>query len=185
MINVSKLGHTKIRSVYSKLLFVILYIAAITLFDAYSYGIIYQEKIQKGNYHHPVWSWVFRESTPSEQESGKESQSEHITVPRYRAIQKILEIGGILVVLFYCGLWPAIGLVISHYLLTYDLLFYLILNPGFIKVMESSVNPYWLQNWYQIGFFIFNPFRSLYFYIFGFAGLTIALLSCFLPAKKA
>jgi hypothetical protein len=110
---------------------------------------------------------------------------EQVTVPRYRVIQKTLEISGILVILFICGLWPAAGLVVSHYLLTYDLLFYIVLNDtGGFRNFEQSTNPYWLQNWYQSGYFILKPFNSLYFYISGFAGLAAAFAFCFVRGKK-
>ncbi|HEY3251801.1 MAG TPA: hypothetical protein VGK25_11845 [Ignavibacteria bacterium] len=165
------------KSVHKKLLFVIIYIIIITLFDAYSFGIIYQQKIQQENYQHPVWSWVFWES-------GKESGAEHVEVPRYRLIQKALEISGILVVLFYCGFPAALGLVISHYLLTYDFLFYLFLNElNNLKNFDNTFIPYWLMNWYQVGYFLLKPFNHLNFYLSGAAGLVIAIGSCFVNEK--
>jgi len=160
-----------VRSPHIKMLIVLGYIIIITLFDVYCYGIIYQEKIKKENYHPPVWSWVFWESG-----------AEHVM--HYRIIQKTLELGGILLVLYFCGLWPAVGLVLSHYMLSYDMLFYLILNPSFINELERTVNPYWLQNWYQIGYIILKPFNSLYFYVSGTTGLLIAVLFCYIPLRK-
>jgi hypothetical protein len=150
----------------------------ITLFDVYSYGIIYQQKILKENYHSPLWSWVFE---------GKQSISnpDEIEVPRYRIIQKSLEVAGILIILYLCGMLPAAGLVLSHYLLAYDLLFYLVLDPAFIfDKLHNAVNPYWLQNWYQIGYFILKPYNGIYFFTSGVIGLLIVSFSCYLPLKK-
>ena len=161
----------KIQSAYVKLVIVIGYIIVITLFDVYCYGIVYQEKIKKENYSHPVWSWVFMES-------GQESGTEHIAVTRYRVIQKSLEIGGIIVVLYFCGLWAAIGLVISHYLMTYDMLFYIVL--GQTDFLRSLKDAWWLTNWYQTGYFILKPFNSVYFYVSGITGLLTAVMSCFI-----
>ena len=161
-----------------KLLFVILYIVSISLFDTYCYGIIYQQKIQKENYKNPFWSWVFWES-------GHETGGEHVIVIRYRVIQKSLEITGIIIIFYFCGIWPAIGLVLSHYHLTYDLFFYIILNQtNSFENLEKALNPYWLQNWYQIGYFILKPFNTLNFYVSGIGGLLIPLIFCFLPFER-
>ena len=115
----------KIQKPFIKILFVLGYIIIITLFDSYSYGIIYQQKIKQEGYSNPVWSWVF-------QESGQEANGEHITVPHYRIIQKTIEITGALIVFYFCGFWCFIGLLISHYLLSYDLLFYIVLNQTYL-----------------------------------------------------
>jgi len=161
-----------------KLLFVIAYIVFITLFDVYCYGIIYREKIQNENYNNTLWLWVF-------EESGSNSAGENPDVPRYRIIQKAVEISGIAIIFYFCGLWVAIGLLISHYLLSYDMLYYIILNQTHLfKTFEQGINTYWLTRPYQIGNFIFKPFNSLYFYISGFMGLAIATGFCFLPLKK-
>ena len=95
----------KTRSTGIKLLFVVSYIILI----------IYQQKIKEEGYSNPVWSWVFHETT----EDGI------ISVPMYRVIQKTVEIAGIIIIFYYCGLWCTIGLLIAHYLLSFDLLFYI------------------------------------------------------------
>jgi hypothetical protein len=160
------------------MIFVLGYMVFITLFDVYSYGIVYQQKIKQENYSGGVWTWVFKES-------GKEYDTEHITVPRYRMIQKSIELIGLLIIIYYCGLWSAIGLALSHYLLSYDLLFYLILNQTYLFAEFQKYNSaYWLQNWYQAGYFVLNPFNPLIFYISGFAGIVIALLFPLIRIKK-
>ncbi|MCI0449242.1 MAG: hypothetical protein L0Y79_05555 [Chlorobi bacterium] len=171
--------HKKITS-YKKLVFVAAYIAIITFFDVYCYGIIYKQKIQSENYNPPQagWLWVF-------EESGSNSAGENPDVPRYRIIQKAVEISGIAIIFYICGLWAAIGLLLSHYLLSYDLLYYIILNQTHLfKIFEKGINAYWLTRPYQIGYFILKPFNSLYFYTSGFIGLAAAIGFCFLPVER-
>ena len=161
----------KIRKPIFKLVSILIYIIFITLIDVYSYGIIYQQKIKKENYSHPVWSWVFKESA-------NESNGEHIVVTHYRVIQKSLEIIGALIIFYYCGFWSFLGILISHYLLSYDLLFYIVLNQTYLfNEFQFQYPPYWLQNWYQIGYFVLKPFNPLTFWICGFGGIVIALCS--------
>lgn len=168
----------KIRSANIKLIFVTAYIVFITLFDVYCYGYIYQQKIQAENYKSTFWQWVFSES-------GSESGGEHIAVARYRAIQKSIEVAGLIIILYYCGLWAAIGILISHYLMAYDLLFYIILGQtGFFSVIEKGLDPWWLKYYYQAGYLIFNPFKTIYFYISGFAGIIIAGIMCYIPRQS-
>src|SRR5512146_285790 len=108
--------HTgKLLSAKVKLIFVLSYIILITLFDSYFYGIVYQQKIKEEGYTNSVYSWVFQEST----------QNGIISVPRYRVIQKTIEIADLIIILYYCEFWCAIGLLIAHYLLSFDLLFYI------------------------------------------------------------
>ena len=125
------------------------------------------------------WEWLFLEK---KQEG---SGSEPVSVTRYRVIQKTIEISGFIVILYYCGLWVALGLLISHYMLTYDLLFYIAMGQTYLFAgFEKNVNTYWLQNRYQIGYFIFKPFNSVYFWISGFAGILLAAGSCYVTGKK-
>jgi hypothetical protein len=148
------------------------------MMDVYSYGIVYQQKIKQEGYSSAVWSWVFKET-------GKEEGNEHIRVPRYRFIQKSIEILGIIVIFYFCGIWSALGLIISHYLLSYDLLFYLILNKTYLFAEFQKYNStYWLQNWYQIGYFILDPFKPIIFYLSGFAGIALAVFCSLIKIKK-
>lgn len=173
-----RLHRTKPVDTYIKIIFVFSYIILITLFDAYSYGIVYQHKIKEENYSNQFWSWVFHET-------GKETTTEHLHVPRYRIIQESIEAAGIIVVLYFCGLWTAIGLLLSHYLMTYDLLFYLILNKTYLFSEFQKYNlTYWLQNWYQSGYFILQPFNPIYFHISGIMGIVIATAFCFIKLPK-
>lgn len=158
-----------------------MYIVFITMFDVYCYGIIYQQKIKQENYKSTFWQWLFWESTTS----GKESDTAPVSVIRYRVIQKTIEVTGIIVILYYCGLWAALGLLVSHYLLTYDLLFYIVMAQTYLFAdFEKNVNTYWLQNWYQSGYFIFKPFNSMYFWISGLSGLVIAAGACYISLRK-
>ncbi len=162
----------------AKLLFVIGYIILITLFDSYCYGIIYQQKIKREKYDNPVWTWVFKES-------GTEYEGGIVTVPRYRIIQKMVEIGGLIAVFFFCGVWCAAGLLIAHYLLSFDLLFYIVLGQtGSFEFFENHNLTYWLRYQYQAGYFLLNPFNAARFYIMGFSGAAIALLMCFIPGPQ-
>lgn len=162
----------------AKLLFVISYIVLITLFDSYSYGIVYQQKIKHEGYNNPVWTWVFKES-------GGELEGGIVTVPRYRIIQKIIEISGLIIVFYFCGMWCTIGLLIAHYLLSFDLLFYIVLGQTSSFAFFEKYNlTYWLRYQYQAGYFLLNPFNAARFYVMGFAGIGIALVSCFIKEKK-
>ena len=165
----------KTRSTSIKLLFVIAYIIIITLFDSCSYGIIYQQKIKEEDYSNPVWSWVFHET----KEDGI------ISVPRYRIIQKVIEVGGLVIIFYYCGLWCTIGLLIAHYLLSFDLFFYLILNKTYLFAEFERLNDtYWLRYPYQAGYFLLQRFNPVVFYIMGFTGIASAIGSCFIENKK-
>ncbi len=157
-------------SIWGKLIFVISYIILITLFDSYSYGIVYQQKIKQEGFTNSVWNWVFQES----------AENGIISVPRYRVIQKTIEIAGLIVIFFYCGLWCTIGLLLAHYLLSFDLLFYIVLNQTHLFTeFEKANSTYWLQYPYQAGYFLLQPFSALKFYIMGFAGIVIAVGFCF------
>ncbi len=161
-----------------KLIFVLFYIILITLFDSYSYGIIYQQKIKRERYNNPVWTWVFKES-------GGELEGGIVTVPRYRIIQKIIEISGLIIVFYFCGVWCTAGLLIAHYLLSFDLLFYILLGQtGSFDFFEKYNLTYWLRYQYQAGYFLLNPFNAVRFYIIGFTGIGIALVSCFIKGKR-
>jgi hypothetical protein len=163
----------------TKLLFVISYIILITLFDSYSYGIIYQQKIKQEGYSNHVWSWVFKES-------GDEVEGGIVTVPRYRIIQKIVEITGLIIVSYFCGVWCTAGLLIAHYLLSFDLLFYIVLDQtDLFTFFEKNNLTYWLRYGYQAGYFLLNPFSAVRFYIMGLSGIAIALMTCFIPYKNA
>jgi hypothetical protein len=168
-------ANRKTRSTSIKLLFVLSYIILITLFDSYSYGVIYQQKIKEEGYSNPVWSWVFHETT----------QDGIISVPRYRVIQKSIEIAGLIIIFYYCGLWCTIGLLIAHYLLSFDLLFYLILNKSYLfSEFEKLNDTYWLRYPYQAGYFLLQKFNPVVFYIMGFAGIAAAIGSSFIEKKK-
>ena len=163
----------KVFSTKGKLLFVIGYIIIITLFDSYCYGIIYQQKIKQDNNNHPVWTWVFKES-------GTEYEGGIVTVPRYRVIQKIIEITGLIIVFYFCGVWCTAGLLIAHYLLSFDLLFYVVLGQtGSLAFFEKYNLAYWLRYQYQAGYFLLNPFNAVRFYVMGFSGIAVALMMCF------
>ena len=168
-------ANRKTKSISIKLLFVVSYIILITLFDSYSYGIIYQQKIKEEGYSNPVWSWVFHET----KEDGI------ISVPRYRIIQKVIEVGGLVIIFYYCGLWCTIGLLIAHYLLSFDLFFYLILNKTYLFAEFERLNDtYWLRYPYQAGYFLLQRFNPVVFYIMGFTGIASAIGSCFIENKK-
>jgi hypothetical protein len=156
-----------------KIIFVLSYILFISLFDSYCYGIVYQQKIKKENYSNSVWTHVFRET-------GTGANAEDTSVPTYRIIQKSVELLGLIIVFYLCGFWCTLGLLISHYLLTYDLLYYLILNQTYyFHNFQQLYSPYWLQNWYQVGYFVLQPFNSMMFYVCGISGIVIAVGLCF------
>lgn len=175
--NPSKNKKRKIFGRRVRIIFVLCYIFLITLFDVYSYGIIYQQKIKQENYSSTVWSWIF-------QESGKESGTGHIQVTRYRIIQKSLEFIGLIIIFYYCGIWSALGILVSHYLMSYDLLFYLFLGQtNLFTEFQRYNSTFWLQNWYQSGYFILNPFNPVIFYISGFTGIMIAIVFSMIKIK--
>lgn len=161
-----------------KLAFVIFYILFVSLFDSYTYGIVYQQKMANNhNYVNTFTVWLFNEqnsSTPG-----------IIDVPNYRMLQKTIEIGGLLAVLYFCGSLPAIGIALSHYFMSYDLLFYIILGQTRVfPSYEIYNNTYWLRNWFQAGYFLLNPFDHIMFYTSGFAGLALAITFCFAKVKR-
>jgi hypothetical protein len=175
MLNMNLSIKHKTISTQAKLFFVFSYIILITLFDSYSYGIIYQQKIKEEGYKNPVWSWVFHET----------NENGIISVPRYRVIQKAIEIAGLIIIFYYCGLWCTIGVLIAHYLLSFDLLFYLILNKTYLFAEFERLNDtYWLRYPYQAGYFLLQTFNPVVFYIIGLTGIAAAIGSCFIRKKK-
>jgi hypothetical protein len=65
-----------------------------------------------------------------------------------------------------------------------DLLFYLFLKQTELFVeFERLNNTYWLQNWYQAGYVLLNPFNTVVFYASGIAGIALAITFCFIKGK--
>ena len=152
---------------------VVAYILLGTLFDAYAYGIVYQKRIQQQGCTDPVWTWVFSESV---------SSTGIVTVPRYRVIQKVVEISGWIAVAYYGGLWCAAGVLVAHYFVSFDLLFYVFLGQTHIFVAFEETNAtYWLRHPYQAGYFLQDPFQGARFYALGLTGIASALGSCWVP----
>lgn len=160
-----------------KVIMVLSYIVFITLFDCYFYGIVYQQKMAENNrYKNGFYGWMFQEQ--------KSPETGIITVPNYRIIQKTIEITGLLVILYFCGILPALGIVLAHYFMSFDLLFYLFLNQtDLFAEFERLNNTYWLQNRYQAGYFLLNPFNTIAFYASGLTGIALAISSCFIKVK--
>ncbi|RPI13471.1 MAG: hypothetical protein EHM58_18420 [Ignavibacteriae bacterium] len=173
-----KLLRSKFNTPRQKLAFVLAYILLISLFDSYTYGIVYQQKMANNqNYINKFTVWLFEEQ--------KSSSSHILDVPNYRMLQKTLEIGGLIAVFYFCGFLPAIGILLSHYFMSYDLLFYIILKQTQIfSVYEMYNNTYWLQNWFQAGYYFLNPFDRVMFYTSGFAGIALAITLCFVKVRK-
>lgn len=161
-----------------KLAIVLFYIFIITVFDSYTYGVVYQQKMANNkNYVNTFTVWLFNEQ--------KTSSPGIFDVPNYRMLQKTLEIGGLLAVLYFCGYLPAIGIALSHYFMSYDLLFYIILKQTHVfRYYEMYNSTYWLQNWYQAGYYLLNPFDRIMFYTSGFAGIALAIIFCFAKVEK-
>lgn len=172
-----KLLREKYRSTTYKLAFVLSYIIIVSLFDSYTYGIVYAQKMANNhNYVNTFTTWLFEEQNP---------KSGFFDVPNYRMLQKTLEIGGLLVVLYFCGVLPAFGLLLSHYFMSYDLLFFIILKTTYIFAEYEMYNStYWLQNWYQAGYYLLNPFHRIMFYTSGIAGIALAITFSFARIKR-
>ena len=120
-----------------------------------------------------------------ESKSEQEGVNEHITVPHYRIIQKSLEILGILIIFYFCSVWSSLGLLFSHYLLTYDLFFYLFLNQTYLfREFQNQYSPYWLQNCYQAGYFLLQPFNPMLFYISGITGIMVAVVLSLIKIER-
>lgn len=168
----------KLKNPKYKVTAVLLYIIFITLFDCYFYGIVYQQKMAENNqYKNGFYGRLFEEQ--------KSPETGIITVPNYRIIQKTIEIAGLLVILYFCGILPALGIVLAHYFMSFDLLFYLLLNQtGLFAEFERFNNAYWLQYWYQAGYFLLNPFNTIAFYASGLTGIALAISSCFVKVKN-
>jgi hypothetical protein len=68
--------------------------------------------------------------------------------------------------------------------MSYDLLFYLFLGQTKLFTEFQRYNStFWLQNWYQSGYFILNPFNPVIFYISGFTGIMIAIVFSMIKIK--
>jgi hypothetical protein len=173
------LHNRRFLSTKGRVLLVFFYIVLITLFDSYTYGIIYQQKIKQEGYSNPVWNWVF-------EESGGGNEGGIVTVPRYRVIQKSIEITGLIIVFYFCGIWCEIGLITAHYFMSFDLLFYILLKQTYLfEEFEKYNSTYWLRYPYQAGYFILNPFKGIVFYVSGAAGLAASILFCLIKPKRS
>ena len=96
---------------------------------------------------------------------------------RYRIFQKALEIGGaVLVCYLYDWFWlPMAGIVLAHYLMSFDLGYYVLMNQ--FSLLQTSHQH--LQNWYQVGGFIsaieytFDTWSFVFLGVFGILFLII------------
>ena len=90
-----------------------------------------------------------------------------------------------IIVFYFCGVWCTVGLLIAHYLLSFDLLFYIVLgHTDSFTFFEKYNLTYWLRYQYQVGYFLLNPFNAVRFYVMGFAGIAIALTMCFISGSE-
>ena len=100
------------------------YIALCVGLDAWIYGIQYERNRLNGK----DWPFPARLLMPKitpNMYTGNETP--------YRIVQKIWEIGGAAAVCFILGSWiPALGLLIAHYMGTFERLYYLVLRQGAI-----------------------------------------------------
>lgn len=169
----------KLKTQKYKVIIVLSYIILITLFDCYFYGIVYRQKMAEDIYcKNSFTGWLFEEK--------KSDETGNIEVPNYRILQKIIEISGLLIIFYFCGIFPVIGIALSHYFMSYDLLFYLFLKQTDLFVeFEKFNNTYWLQNWFQSGYFLLNPFNTVSFYVSGFTGIMLAFIFCFISPPRS
>lgn len=131
---------------------VILYIVIITLLDVWIYG-SHEKNPEK-------FKWLFN------------------PVIRYRILQKLWEIAGLGAIYLLFGIYPVMGLLIGHYCLLYDRLYYLFNRQEYLlfDYQERDVNVFWLRKIWNIGFFALRPFQVWKFNLVALIGFTIAII---------
>lgn len=133
-----------------RILGVVLYAVVISGLDSWLYGIEHQRR--------NALPWLFN------------------PMIRYRVLQKIFEIGGMLALfLIFHSWWIMAGILIAHACTVFDFLFYVWLRQmDYIKT--KGIDPYWLRHPFQVGYFLFRPFSFGKFFVTFLFG-TMAMIA--------
>lgn len=145
--------------------------------DSFLFGFCYEIKIKhlptnRGIFSSKIFDWVYDLIAPV-------VNLLFSKIIIYRVFQKIIEISGIVLVgyLYNWNIIPICGLLISHYFMTYDLGYYLLLNQW--NLLENSHSH--LTKWYTIGKLIFftdtEAFDIKIFIIAGLIGFIILVIT--------
>ena len=155
--------------------------ALLVVLDALMYGYIYEHMILNRDYGLGIfrwsgwrfvwwvkwdwWEWLFEGSF------GK--------VPRYRILQKVIEISGLAAV-WYFGSWvQVIGILWAFYFMANELGYYVLLGQMWLP-RENYIGKEvpWMRNWFQSGCWLFQKeYSYLKFLVSAFIGVIGIIVS--------
>ena len=157
----------------------LIYFLSMILIDSFLWGFCYEQKILKidglnrGIYSSSIFDKIYDIfDFPIRWLFDKEIH--------YRVFQKIIEIGGLVIV----GIttewnWFILaGIVVAYYLSTFEAGYYVLMNQLYLP----DINNMHLRRWYNVGGLIEltgQPFSMILFYIYATFGLAIMLLTSF------
>lgn len=151
----------------------IIYFLLAVLFDSFFFGFCYEIKLKglylnRGIFNSRIFDTIY---------NGISGFVEFLFSKMiiYRIVQKIFEIMGLIIIWQLTGSYiPVIGLILSHYFMSYDLGYYFLMNQ--FEIAEIS-NKH-LNRWYIFGGWIFllnGHFDRKQFIISGIIGLLFIL----------
>lgn len=160
---------------------VLIYFLAMVLLDSFLYGFCYEQKIMNYNLNKGLFGIPFIfDGLFSMFEKPLRWMFYDRTTNKYRIFQKVIEIGGLLIVASLVDWnWVLLASVLlAYYLSTFEMGYYLVMNQ--LKLpFESNEH---LQQWFNVGGFVTmtgQKFNPILFYIYATMGLIVMLLFSF------
>ena len=152
----------------------LIYFFAIVLLDSFLYGYCYEIKLRgfelsRGLFKFSIFDWIFGLiKTPVAWLFDD--------IRRYRVFQKLVELSGLIIIFVNFGWMPLIGLLLAHYLQSFDLGYYVVLDQ--VDLIHTSYDH--LIKWYTFGGVLwyinshaYNPIQFVVSGILGFILLSI------------
>lgn len=153
----------------------IIYFLVLVLLDSFLWGFCYEQKMLKLNTNKGLFNGKVFDSISNIIKPITDFLFSKVII--YRIFQKVLEISGLIGIYFLTNSFlPIVGLLLAHYLMSYDLGYYVVLNQfGLLKTSHTH-----LIKWYTLGGIVFKTdakaFNTKLFVIFGLMGIALILL---------
>lgn len=153
----------------------IIYFLVLVLLDSFLWGFCYEQKMLKLNTNKGLFNGKVFDSISNLIKPITDFLFSKVII--YRVFQKVLEISGLIGIYFLTNSFlPIIGLLLAHYLMSYDLGYYAVLNQ--FSLLKTSHTH--LIKWYTLGGIVFKTdakaFNTKLFIIFGIMGIALILL---------
>lgn len=174
------------------LIYNLLYYFLLVLNDSLFYGVFKEHFIQGSNYgrgifHSKFWDWLYLKFHKQIFWLMNElPQPQKIFIIKidcnYRwLLQKPLEIGLAILIFYLSGFnwYLLLGVIISHYFLSYDFTYCIVLNQTYLLHQPNQWKPLWLMYPFQIGYWLFKNYnfkKYMWSAIIGFILMTILSL---------